>query len=143
MCIRDRGRFYSWTPDQVVEALGPQDGPWATALFEVTGAGTFEHGSSTLQLLSDPDDTERWVSVRQRLLERRSERVYPACDDKVVAAWNGLAIASLAEAGRLLDEQRYVDAAVDAADLLVRLHLRDGRLLRVSRAGVGRPAGAA
>ena len=136
------GRFYSWTPDQVVEALGPQDGPWATALFEVTGAGTFEHGSSTLQLLSDPDDTERWVSVRQRLLERRSERVYPACDDKVVAAWNGLAIASLAEAGRLLDEQRYVDAAVDAADLLVRLHLRDGRLLRVSRAGVaGAPAG--
>jgi len=129
------GKFYSWTPDQVVEAVGPEDGDWAASLFEVTGAGTFEHGSSTLQLLSDPDDTERWVSVRQRLLERRSQRVYPARDDKVVAAWNGLAIASLAEAGRLL-------AAVGAADLLVRLHLRDGRLLRVSRAGVaGAPAG--
>ena len=129
------GRFYSWTPGQLAEVLGPEDGAWAAALFEVTDAGTFEQGSSTLQLLSDPDDPERWASVRHRLLERRSQRVHPARDDKVVAAWNGLAISSLAEAGRLLDEQRYVDAAVDAAELLLNLHLRDGRLLRVSRAG--------
>jgi uncharacterized protein YyaL (SSP411 family) len=66
--------------------------------------------------------------------------VPPARDDKVVAAWNGLAIASLAQAGRLLEEQRYVDAAIRAANLLVDLHVEehpDGlRIRRVSRDGV-------
>jgi uncharacterized protein YyaL (SSP411 family) len=136
------GRFYAWTPQQLVEALGPDDGAWAASTFEVTETGTFEHGSSTLQLLQDPDDTERWVSVRGRLLDTRSQRVRPARDDKVVAAWNGLAISSLVDAGLLLDEPRYVDAAVAAGRQLADLHLRGGKLLRVSRGGVaGRHAG--
>ncbi len=80
--------------------------------------------------------------MRERLLAARASRVRPARDDKVVAAWNGLAIASLAEAGVLLGEPRYVDAAVDAARLLVDRHLDGGRLRRVSRDGeVGRHAG--
>ena len=136
------GRFYAWTPGQLVDALGPEDGAWAGRLLRVTDAGTFEHGASTLQLRADPDDAARWADVRARLLEARATRVRPARDDKVVAAWNGLAVASLAEAGALLDEPRYVDAAVDAARLLVDLHLEDTRLLRVSRSGVaGRHAG--
>ena len=95
-----------------------------------------------LQLRQDPDDPERWASVRSRLAQARAERVRPARDDKVVAAWNGLAVASLAEAGRLLDEPRYVDAAVETAELLLDVHLHDGRLRRVSRDGVaGRHAG--
>jgi uncharacterized protein YyaL (SSP411 family) len=136
------GRFYAWTPDQLVEVLGPDDGAWAAALLDVTPRGTFEHGTSTLQLRQDPDDPERWASVRSRLAQARAERVRPARDDKVVAAWNGLAVASLAEAGRLLDEPRYVDAAVETAELLLDVHLHDGRLRRVSRDGVaGRHAG--
>jgi len=130
------GKYYVWTPQQLREVLGAADGVWATSLFEVTETGTFEHGSSTLQLLRDPDDTARWQSVRSRLLEHRATRVPPARDDKVVAAWNGLAVASLAESGRLLDEAEYVDAAVTAAELLVDVHLVDGRLRRVSRDGV-------
>jgi uncharacterized protein YyaL (SSP411 family) len=79
--------------------------------------------------------------VRARLHAARGTRVRPARDDKVVAAWNGLAIASLAEAGVLLEEPRYVLAAVDAARLLVDLHLDGGDLRRVSRDGaVGRHA---
>jgi uncharacterized protein len=136
------GKFYAWTPAQLVEALGPDDGQWAAALFAVTEAGTFEHGASTLQLLRDPDDAERWSSVRRRLLDARADRVRPARDDKVVAAWNGLAIASLVDAGVLLEQPEYVDAAVAAAELLVDLHLRGNKLLRVSRDGVaGRHAG--
>jgi len=136
------GKFYAWTPVQLVEVLGPEDGAWAASLFEVTDAGTFERGASTLQLLHDPDDTERWVSARSRLLAERSQRVHPARDDKVVAAWNGLAIASLAEAGTLLDEPEYVEAATTAGRLLVDLHLRNGRLVRVSRDGAaGKHAG--
>jgi uncharacterized protein YyaL (SSP411 family) len=133
------GRFYVWTPAELDAVLGPEDGPWAADLLSVTAAGTFEHGASTLQLLSDPHDPERWARVRVRLLEARATRTRPARDDKVVAAWNGLAIASLAEAGTLLGEQRYVDAALDAARLLVDLHLRGHGLLRVSRDGVAGP----
>jgi uncharacterized protein YyaL (SSP411 family) len=133
------GRFYVWTPAELDAVLGAEDGPWAAGLLSVTAAGTFEHGASTLQLRRDPDDPERWGRVRDRLLEARGTRTRPARDDKVVAAWNGLAIAALAEAGTLLDEQRYVDAAVDAARLLVDVHVRGSHLLRVSRDGVAGP----
>ena len=135
----EEGRFYVWTPGELHDVLGPQDGAWAAGLLSVTEAGTFEHGASTLQLLADPDDPDRWAALRLRLRDARSVRVRPARDDKVVAAWNGLAIASLAEAGVLLGEQRYVDAAVDAARLLVDVHVRGRELLRVSRDGVAGP----
>jgi uncharacterized protein YyaL (SSP411 family) len=132
------GKFYAWTPGQLVDVLGEEDGAWAASLLQVTERGTFEHGSSTLQLLADPDDPARWERVRRRLLEARAGRVRPARDDKVVAAWNGLAISALAQAGLLLDEQRYVDAAVRCGRLLVDLHLdvEGSRLRRVSRGGV-------
>ncbi|CAN5436828.1 thioredoxin domain-containing protein [soil metagenome] len=136
------GKFYAWTPAQLAEVLGAEDGAWAAHLLEVTDAGTFEHGKSTLQLMAEPDDPARWESARAGLLEARETRTRPARDDKVVAAWNGLAAASLAEAGVLLGEQRYVDAAVDAMRLVVDLHLDGGSLRRVSRDGVvGRHAG--
>ncbi len=62
------GLTYAWTPAQLTDALGPDDGAWAAALLEVTPSGTFEHGASTLQLLADPDDEGRWAEVRGRLL---------------------------------------------------------------------------
>ena len=129
------GRFYAWTPAELTAVLGPVDGAFAADLLGVTTAGTFERGSSTLQLRSDPADPRRWASVRSRLRAHRETRVRPARDDKVVAAWNGLTVASLAEAGMILGEPGYVAAAVDAASLLVDVHLSDGRLLRVSRDG--------
>jgi uncharacterized protein len=136
------GKFYAWTPSELSDVLGADDGGWAAALLQVTDTGTFERGSSTLQMPADPDDEERWASVRSRLLEARGLRVRPTRDDKVVAAWNGLAIASLAEAGVLFGEQRYVDGAVAAGRLLVDVHLQGSKLLRVSRDGVaGRHAG--
>ena len=137
------GKFYAWTPAELVEVLGEEDGAWAARLFEVTDAGTFEHGASTLQLLADPDDHERYADVRARLLAARATRVRPARDDKVVAAWNGLAIGGLCDAGLLLGRDEYVAAAVAAGELLARLHVdAEGRLLRVSRDGVaGRHAG--
>ncbi len=121
------GKFYAWTPEQLVEVLGEDDGRWAAALLEVTSAGTFEHGASTLQMLRDPDDVERWVRVRKQLFDARSLRVPPGRDDKVVAAWNGLTIAALAEAGALLDEPEWIEAARGAADLLLAVHLGGGQ----------------
>jgi uncharacterized protein len=131
------GAFYAWTPHQLVEVLGPTDGAWAADVFAVTRAGTFEHGSSTLQLRADPADPARLARVRARLREAREKRPRPARDDKVVAAWNGLVVAALAECGALLGRPDLVDAAVAAGDLLWRLHVDgDGRLARVSRDGV-------
>src|SRR4029079_2315448 len=95
---------YAWTPAQLLDVLGDDDGHWAAALFGVTEAGTFEHGSSVLQLPADPDDTERFARVRTTLLAARSTRPQPGRDDKVVTAWNGWAITALAEAGRALTE---------------------------------------
>jgi hypothetical protein len=137
------GKYYVWTPAELTDALGEEDGAWAAQLLGVTEVGTFEHGSSTLRLPADPEDWPRFAGVRQRLLGVRRGRVPPARDDKVVAAWNGLAIAALAEAGALLDEPRWVEAARRCAGLLVDVHMADdGRLARTSRAGaVGPNAG--
>ena len=136
------GLTYVWTPTELVEVLGEDDGRWAAAVFEVTDAGTFEHGTSTLQLLRDVDDPTRLAAVRERLTAARAQRPQPARDDKVVTAWNGLAIAALAEHGVLTGSPSSVEAARRAAELLADVHWVDGRLRRASRDGVaGAPAG--
>jgi uncharacterized protein YyaL (SSP411 family) len=136
------GLTYVWTPDQLVEVLGPDDGRWAAEQFQVTGQGTFEHGASTLQRLHEPDDPARLAAVRERLLAARADRPQPGRDDKVVTAWNGLAIAALAEHGVLTGAGDSLAAAGRAAELLAGTHWVDGRLRRASRDGVvGRHAG--
>ena len=138
----EEGAFYVWTPAEVAEVLGAADGEYAARLFAVSPGGTFEPGRSVLQLPADPADPQRYERVRSALLAARAGRVWPARDDKVVAAWNGLAITALAEAGLLFDRADYVEAARGAAGLLTRVHLTDGRLARTSMNGVaGQSAG--
>lgn len=129
------GSTYVWTPEQLAEVLGPDDGAWAATLFEVTPTGTFEHGSSVLQLLRDPEDAARWQRVRQALLAARLVRVQPGRDDKAVTAWNGLAITALVEASVALDRDDLLEGAGGCAAALLELHLRDGRLRRASLGG--------
>ena len=133
------GVFYIWNTAQVYQILGEADGKWACQLLNITAAGTFEHGYSTLQLPTDPADLARWESVKKVLLATRNLRERPPLDDKVVAAWNGLAIAALAEAGMLFGQPRWIEIAVDAAAFLTKVHLGNHgqhRLSRTSRAGV-------
>ncbi|HEY5833582.1 thioredoxin domain-containing protein [Streptomyces sp.] len=133
------GTYYVWTPEQLDRELGTADGEFAAAYFRVTREGTFEEGASVLQLPQGNGvvDADRVASVRERLLAARARRPRPGRDDKVVAAWNGLAIAALAETGAYFDRPDLVQAAVDAADLLVRVHMdARGRLLRTSRDGM-------
>ncbi|MFE7118645.1 thioredoxin domain-containing protein [Streptomyces sp. NPDC057654] len=133
------GAYYVWTPEQLREVLGEDDGRLAAEHFGVTEGGTFEEGASVLQL---PDterllDAGRLASVRERLLAAREERPRPGSDDKIVAAWNGLAVAALAETGAYFDRPDLVQAATDAADLLVRTHMDwHARLCRTSLDGV-------
>ncbi|MEU2583351.1 thioredoxin domain-containing protein [Streptomyces avermitilis] len=132
------GAYYVWTPGQLEQTLGREDAELAARCFGVTREGTFEEGTSVLQLPQQDVvfDAERIASVRERLLGKRAERPAPGRDDKVVAAWNGLAIAALAETGAYFDRPDLVEAAIGAADLLVRLHLDEhARLARTSKDG--------
>jgi len=136
------GRFYAWSPDQLTAALGPEDGAWAAELFGVTVEGTFEEGLSTLQLRVAPDDVERFHRVRTLLENVRTQRTRPARDDKVVASWNGLAIAALADIGASAQRPDLIAAAAETAAILRDVHMVSGVLRRVSRAGtVGEPHG--
>ncbi|MFF4006170.1 thioredoxin domain-containing protein [Streptomyces sp. NPDC001717] len=139
------GAYYAWTAAGLREVLGDEDGDLAAAYFGVTEEGTFEHGKSVLQLPQDGPvvDAARVEDIKRRLLAARDLRPAPGRDDKVVAAWNGLAIAALAECGAYFERPDLVERATEAADLLVRVHM-DGRarLARTSKDGqVGVNAG--
>jgi uncharacterized protein YyaL (SSP411 family) len=153
------GLTYVWTPAELADVLPEaDDAAWAAELLRVTPTGTFERGTSTLQLnrdvWADPDQAGRWRRIRAVLARARVRRPQPARDDKVIAAWNGLAIAALAETGALLQRPDLIASAEQAADLLLSVHPDGGpdapdggpdvrtRLRRVSRDGrAGEPAG--
>ncbi|GAB3850635.1 hypothetical protein GCM10029963_37150 [Micromonospora andamanensis] len=148
------GLTYVWTPAELVQVLGEEDGRWAADLFAVTDTGSFEHGTSVLRLARDVDDAdpavrERWQGVVRRLLAVRDSRPQPARDDKVVAAWNGLAVTALAEFVRLVETSGRIGTEGEAnllegvtivadgamrhtAEYLARVHMVDGRLRRAS-----------
>lgn len=139
------GAYYVWTPEELREVLGDDDADLAARYFGVTEEGTFEEGASVLQLPQRDEvfDAARIDGVRERLLAARDRRPAPGRDDKVVAAWNGLAIAALAETGAYFGRPDLVEAAVAAGDLLVRVHLDEqARIARTSKDGqVGGNAG--
>ncbi|MGH2661215.1 MAG: thioredoxin domain-containing protein [Actinomycetota bacterium] len=124
------GKSYVWSWDELVEVAGEENAEWLGA----SPGGNWE-GANVLRRTT-PDPPAGWEEARARLLERRTKRIQPATDDKVLAAWNGLAISALATAGRTFGEPRYVEAAVAAADfVLSALRREDGRLLRAWRDG--------
>jgi uncharacterized protein YyaL (SSP411 family) len=135
----EEGKFYVWSPAELTAVLGPEDGAYAAEMFGVSEAGTFEQGRSVLQRRADPLDPERFAAVRRALAEAREQRIRPGRDDKVVAAWNGLAIAALAETGLLLGRDDLIEAATASATLLADVHLSGGQLVRSSRDGTAGP----
>ncbi len=147
------GRSYVWTPGQIVEVLGEVDGQDVCELLGVTKLGNFEDATTVLTLSAEsearvrerhPDDFGQWwARARAELLRARMARPQPERDDKIVAAWNGYAIAALAEAGAVLGDGEWIAAAIRAAELLARVHISEiqsqdnrARIARVSRAGV-------
>lgn len=132
---RHEGIYYCWSPDLLTDALGADDADWAAGVFHVTSTGTFEHGLSTLQLRGHPDP-QRLAEVSATLLAERFQRYAPARDDKVIAAWNGLAIESLCWAATVFNQPEWLRLAADAADALWRDHWVDGRLRRSSLDGL-------
>ena len=132
----EEGKFYVWSPAELAAVLGPDEGGYAGDVFSVSQVATFEHGRSVLQRRAEALDPDRFAAVRAALFTAREQRPRPGRDDKVVAAWNGLAIAALAETGLLLDRDDLIEAATASAELLARVHLSGGQLARSSRDGV-------
>ena len=138
----EEGKCYLWTPAEVAAVIGQQEAALFCRLFDVTEKGNFE-GSNILHLPISAEhfaaregilpellsaDGERW---RQELLRVREERVRPFRDEKALSAWNGLTIAALARGYALTGEERYLDAARQAADFVAtKLTNPEGRLLR-------------
>ena len=139
------GKFYVWTFDEMTQAVGDA-ASIAAVHFGLTAKGNFEGSNvltarpiaETARLLGiDPGEAATEVAKsRESMLKKRSERVRPGLDDKVVAAWNGLAMRALAEAGAVLGESKYVTAAEGNAEfVLSQMRRPDGRLLRSWRLG--------
>jgi len=129
------GRFYVWRLDELEAELG-ELAPAAIAYFGATEQGNFE-GTNVLQAHGkEPTERER---IRTLLLAARARRVRPALDGKRLSGWNALIIASLAEAGAVLGEPRYLEAASAAAEFVWdRMRDVDGRLLRTYNDGRAR-----
>lgn len=143
----EEGKFYVWTPQEVIETLGEERAERFCAIYDVTTKGNFE-GRSILHLtrplhewaeqLSIPETQlrEELAEERARLFADRENRVRPGKDDKVVTAWNALAIRALAVGGAVLDRPDLIDAAARAAEFIhARMRREDGRLLHAYRDG--------
>ena len=135
------GIHYLWTPELLFDALGDEDGDWATQVFHVTAGGTFGEGLSTLQLRGRPD-LDRLAEVSARLLTERGHRFRPATDRLVVTAWNALAISSLVTGALIWNEPHWLDLALDTARYLAEAHLAGGELRHSSLAGQVNPQAA-
>ena len=145
------GKFHVWTRAEFDAVLGP-DAPAAARLYGVTASGNWEHGQNVLErrhaatlcaeLGLSPDAFDAWErSVRRRLQATRAKRIRPITDDKVLADWNGMALRALAEAGRLLARDDFVQAARQLAQFMLTTMVRNGRVHHVWREGTLRDEG--
>ena len=132
------GKYYALTPDELAQALGGVDGLRFCQWYGITPEGNFE-GKSIPNLLGQSQfdqDSEDMAALREQVYAYRLSRTALHRDDKVLTAWNGLAMAALARAGLVLDEPWYLDAARQTAEFLAeKLTTSDGRLLARWRDG--------
>jgi uncharacterized protein YyaL (SSP411 family) len=147
------GRFYTWTPEEVTAALGPdreQEARLFMDAYGVTVDGDLE-GRSILSVGQDPSSLgeahgllpaeveARLESIRDALFDARESRVKPGRDEKVLTSWNGLMLAVFAQAARLLSRADYLEIAQrNAAFVLKELLRPDGRLYRTWSGGAAK-----
>jgi uncharacterized protein YyaL (SSP411 family) len=140
----EEGRFYTWIPDEIREALDGAGLGASTdqvlAHYGVTPEGNFE-GRNVLHVPGGPEAAppDNLDAIRRALYTHRSRRIWPSKDDKRITSWNALMVGALAEAGAALPCADYLEAAIACAEFIWR-DLRDerGRLLRTYREGEAR-----
>ncbi len=147
------GAFFVWTPSQLRETLGAEDGALAARVFGVVDGGNFEHGTTVLAMpyplaqvarsisIDEPALRARLEEIRTRLRTARASRPAPERDAKVITAWNALAIRAFAEAGPVLQRPDYVAVARACADFLLEHLVRERVVYRIWNRGEGRIIG--
>ena len=129
----EEGKFYVWTPQEIKDVLGEKDGSEFCELYDITPEGNF--GEKSIPNLigvkkGKIEIDKKFANLRQRLFEVREDRVHPHKDDKILTSWNGLMIAAMSIASRVLDDKKYLQAAEGAIDFIDNNLIReDGRLL--------------
>ncbi|MGD8551816.1 MAG: AGE family epimerase/isomerase, partial [Methyloceanibacter sp.] len=137
----EEGKFYVWDYDEVVNLLGKKDGAFFAEIYDITPDGNFEGKNipnrlSTVDLRDDATET-RLKDLLQILFKRRSIRIRPGFDDKVLADWNGLMIAALANAATALEKPEWLEAAEKAFDFVLMQMSMGVRLIHSFREGPG------
>jgi len=127
----EEGKFYVWSLAEIETALGKNDASFFAAHYDVTSGGNFE-GHNILNRLNrlprSMDDEKRLAVLRDMLLAVRAGRVRPGLDDKVLADWNGLMIAALANAGAMLGEPDWIAMADRAFHFIAQSMTKGDRL---------------
>ncbi len=141
----EEGKFFVWSKDELFDILG-DDARIAVEYWGVTTRGNFE-GHNILYVPADDAVVaerlgmsvaalrEKIVAARDALYAQRTNRVAPGLDDKIITAWNGMMLASLAEASRVLDRPDYTTAALRSAEFLLSSLVQEGALLRTWKGG--------
>ncbi|GMQ79359.1 MAG: thioredoxin domain-containing protein [Anaerolineae bacterium] len=142
----EEGKFYVWNPGQIREILG-DEAELFSQYYDISEGGNWE-GKSILNVprtisevarnsgLDEADLLDKLKDNRRKVLASRSRRVWPGLDDKILTSWNGLMLASLAEAGRDLHRADYLSAAVKNAEFIFKyMRHEDGRLWRTWKEG--------
>jgi uncharacterized protein YyaL (SSP411 family) len=140
------GKFFIWSRQEVLEALGDREGDLFCQYFDITEGGNFE-GENILHITSPIADVaaknklaaeelqEIINSGRQKLFALREQRIKPGRDEKVLTAWNGLMLSSFAEASAILERSDYRKVAEANARFLLSHLQKDGLLLRTYKDG--------
>jgi uncharacterized protein YyaL (SSP411 family) len=132
------GKYYVWTLDEIVQALGEARGKIIGDYFGVTREGNFE-GRNVLHIADGKSAASGEIEqAKSLLLKKREQRVKPGRDDKVLASWNGLMLASLTEAAVVLDRRDYLEAAINNGSFLLNSMIIDGHLRRSYKDGVAK-----
>ncbi len=131
------GKFYVWTEAEVDAVLGPDSAAFKAA-YDVTASGNWEHNTILRRITpaGDDDAEQRLARSRDKLLAVRGHRIRPGRDDKVLADWNGLAIATLCRAAAAFDRPEWVHRAREAYDFVrAEMSAPDGRIQHAWRLG--------
>ena len=144
----EEGKFYRWDNSEVEQALTPEEFALFAFCYGLDGDPNFEEKYYAPQLprtldelasqkkLTEAELEAQLVPIRKKLFDLRAKRPRPLTDTKILTADNGLMIGGLADAGRILKEPRYLEAAARSAEfVLTKLRQPDGRLYRTYGGG--------
>ncbi len=139
----EEGKFYVWSADEIEDVLGAEDAALFSRVYGVVPGGNFEGHTilnrlGSLAFLSEEDEA-RLKSLRAKLLERRASRIRPGWDDKILADWNGLAIAAISRAAIVFEQPAWLALAERAfSAITAKLAASDGRLFHAYRSGLAK-----